>query len=60
VLGGVKAALASMRRPPGIKLLFKGHVHGRAKYRSAALPFALIEGPPKGARCRLGSDPVGS
>ena len=41
-------ASASMRRPPGIKTFLVGRVHRRAKHRTAALPFALDEGPPEG------------
>ena len=37
-----------MRRPPGVQVFFAGRVHRRAKHRSAALPFALVEGSPKG------------
>jgi hypothetical protein len=41
-------SVASMRRPPGVNTFFVEVVHGRAKHRTAALPFALDEGPPKG------------
>jgi hypothetical protein len=36
-----------MRRPPGVNFFHEGNVHRTSKHRTAMLPFALVEGPPK-------------